>query len=145
MSRAGRLADLEAVRGLKARYCRLVDSGYPSAGDDADAFARLFAEDGTWAVSGEPAVGRDAIRGRAASPGRFRFHLAANPIVALDGDRASGQWHVLVAVTGSDGKAAWLAGRYADDFVRTAAGWRFARVRFETAFHAPYDAGWSRQ
>ncbi|HEY4413582.1 MAG TPA: nuclear transport factor 2 family protein [Gaiellaceae bacterium] len=144
-TRAQRLADLNEIRELKSRYCRFVDGGYPSARDDSAAFADLFAPDGVWETGGEPTVGRDAIRERAASSRRFRFHLAANPIVDVDGDRAQGLWHVLVAVTGSGGAAAWLAGRYADELVRTADGWRFAAVRFEAAFHAPYDVGWSPQ
>ncbi len=140
-----RLADLSEIRELKSRYCRLVDGGYSSAGDDSAAFADLFAPDGVWETGGEPTVGRAAIRERAESSRRFRFHLVANPIVDVAGDVAQGRWHVLVAVTGSDGGAAWLAGRYADEFVRTADGWRFAAVSFEAAFHAPYDVGWSPQ
>ncbi|MES1247388.1 MAG: nuclear transport factor 2 family protein [Actinomycetota bacterium] len=137
------LADLEEIRVLEARYCRLVDSGYESAGDDPDAFAALFAEDGVWAAAGEPIVGRAAIRERAESGRRFRFHLTANPIIDLDGDRATGRWHALVALTGRDGEAAWLAGRYVNEFVRTGEGWRFAAVRFSGAFHAPYATGWA--
>jgi hypothetical protein len=147
--RIRRLADLEEIRGLQARYCRFVDSGYESAGDDPRAFALLFDADGVWATGGIPTVGRDAIRERAASSssGRFRFHLSANPIVDLDGDRATGRWHALVALVRGegDGEAAWLAGRYANRFVRTEAGWRFSVVRFELAFHARYDTGWSPQ
>lgn len=137
-----RLTDLEAIHTLQARYCRYVDSGYASAGDDPDAFAALFAEDGLWAVGG-PIAGREAIRAHAEAGRRFRFHLAANPIVDLDGDRATGRWHVLVALTSHDREAQWLAGRYVNEFVRTDDGWRFAVVRFERAFHAPYLAGWA--
>jgi ketosteroid isomerase-like protein len=142
--RLARLADLEAIERLQGRYCRFVDSGYESAVDDPDAFAALFAADGVWAAAGEPVVGRDAIRDRAEAGRRFRFHLAANAIVDLDGDRAFGRWHVLVALTGRDGEAGWLAGRYVNEFVRTADGWRFAAVRFERGFHAPYGAGWAQ-
>jgi ketosteroid isomerase-like protein len=141
---AERLADLAAIEALQARYCRFVDSGYAVAGDDPDAFAALFAEDGVWAAAGEPVVGRAAIRERAVAGRRFRFHLAANPIVDLDGDRATGRWHVLVALTGRDGEAQWLAGRYVNELVRTPEGWRFAAVRFVRAFHAPYDSGWAQ-
>jgi uncharacterized protein (TIGR02246 family) len=141
---AERLTDLAAIETLQARYCRYVDSGYASAGDDPDAFAALFAEDGVWVTAGEPIAGRAAIRERAETGRRFRFHLTTNPIVDLDGDRATGRWHALVALTSRDGEAQWLAGRYVNEFVRTADGWRFAAVRFEQAFHAPYDAGWAQ-
>jgi uncharacterized protein (TIGR02246 family) len=141
---AERLADLVAIETLQARYCRFVDSGYASAADDPDAFAALFADDGVWAAAGEPVVGRAAIREHAAAGRRFRFHLVANPIVDLDGDHATGRWHVLVALTSRDGEAHWLAGRYVNEYVRTRDGWRFAAVRFERAFNAPYGTGWAQ-
>jgi len=47
-------------------------------------------------------------------------------------------------VTGRDGEAAWLAGRYVNEFVRTEDGWRFAAVGFDRAFHAPYTSGWAQ-
>jgi hypothetical protein len=140
--RVRRLADLEEIRTLKSLYCRWVDTGYDAAGADPARFAELFTEDGVWEVSAEPARGRDAIRERAAASQRFKLHLAANPIVELDGDRAEGAWHVLVPSTASDGSAVWLAGTYDDAFVRTEEGWRFARVTFHEAFLAPYDVGW---
>jgi hypothetical protein len=143
-ARSRRLDDLEEIRALQASYCRFVDSAYDGAGDDPDTFAALFAEEGVWAAGPEPVVGRTAIRERAAASTRFRFHLATNAIVDVDGDRARGWWHVLVAVTGGDG-AAWLAGRYENEFARTAEGWRFASVRFHRALHASYDRGWSPQ
>jgi hypothetical protein len=140
--RVRRLADLDEIRTLKSLYCRWVDSGYEAAGDDPARLADLFTEDGVWEVSAEPARGREEIRERAAASRRFKLHLAANPIIELSGDRATGAWHVLVPSTASDGGAVWLAGTYDDDFVRTDEGWRFARVTFHAAFRAPYDEGW---
>jgi len=140
--RLRRLADLEEIRTLKSLYCRWVDSGYDAAGEDPDHFAALFTEDGVWEVSSEPARGHDEIRTRAAASTRFKLHLAANAIIELDGDRASGTWHVLVPSTASDGGAVWRAGTYDDDFVRTPDGWRFAHVTFHPAFRAPYEVGW---
>ncbi|MCW2976591.1 MAG: hypothetical protein JWM06_1872 [Actinomycetia bacterium] len=142
--RLRRLADLEEIRTLKALYCRWIDTGYESAGDDATRFAELFAVDGVWAVSAEPVSGREAIRARASSSRRFRLHLVANPIIELDGDRATGVWHALVPSTASDGQAVWLAGTYDDSFVRTDDGWRFARVTFHAAFRTPYEDGWGK-
>ena len=143
-ARLRRLGDLEEIRALKARYCRWVDSGYESAGDDAEAFADLFVDDGVWVVAAEPTVGKEAIRARAASSRRFKLHLVANAIIDVDGDRASGAWHVLVPSTAADGRAVWLAGTYEDSFVRTDTGWRFARVVFHAAFRTPYDEGWAK-
>jgi uncharacterized protein (TIGR02246 family) len=140
--RLRRLSDLDEIRTLKSLYCRWIDSGYDAAGDDPARFAELFAEDGVWEVSSEPARGREAIRARAVASRRFKLHLAANPIIELYGDRATGSWHVLVPSTATDGSAVWLAGTYDDAFVRTDDGWRFARVTFHAALRASYDEGW---
>ena len=144
-ARLRRLADLEEIRGLKALYCRWIDSGYESAGDDADAFAELFADDGVWHVGADRIVGRAAIRERAAAgSGRFRLHLVANAVIELGVDSATGTWHALVPSTAADGRAVWLAGTYDDAFVRTDMGWRFGTIRFHPAFRTPYDEGWGR-
>ena len=143
-ARLQRLADLDEIRTLKALYCRWVDSGYESAGDDAGAFANLFADNGVWAVGPEPVVGREAIRARAASLRRFKLHLVANGVIDVDGDRASAAWHGFVPMTTAEGRAVWLAGTYEDTLVRTAGGWRFTSVVFNAAFRTPYDEGWAR-
>jgi SnoaL-like domain len=55
------------------------------------------------------------------------FHLTSNHRVDVDGDRATGTAYFLaVGVTRRDGAENQVRGYYADAYVRTAAGWRFA-------------------
>jgi uncharacterized protein (TIGR02246 family) len=139
--RLRRLEDVEEIRRLKAAYCRLSDRGYAAAGDDPAGVAALFAEDGVWqSEGGEPARGRAAIVGlfeqfRRQLP--FALHVAANPAIDVDGDRASCSWHGVMALTTSDGASLWVGGVYEDELVRTPDGWRFAAITFRAAFTGP--------
>jgi hypothetical protein len=142
--RLSRLEDIEAIRQLKARYCLLADRGYDGAGDDDRAFAELFAEDGVFDASAGPIVGRQAIEARCKKFHPFGFHLVMNPVIAVDGDTATASWSALVPSITVDGAALLVAGRYEEELVRTADGWRYARVRFHAAFRAPHEDGWAK-
>jgi hypothetical protein len=139
--RLRRLEDLEEIRGLKARYCHLSDRGYDGAGDSPAQVAALFAADGAWG----DAQGREAIERlfegfRASTP--LAVHLAVNPAIEVDGDRATARWWGVIAATMAAGEALWIAGVYDDELVRTAEGWRIARLRFTSAVRAPHAGGW---
>ena len=131
--RITRLEDIEAIKRLKARYCEICDhEGY-----DADAMASLFTEDGVWDGEGVGrAEGREAIRelfaGIAKVTGGSQ-HIVANPLIEVDGDQAQGVWHLIAAVTQSDGTtdSNWpgTAARYHEDYVKQNGEWKFRRVR----------------
>ena len=143
-ARIRRLEDIEAIRQLKARYCLLADRGYDGAGDDDRAFAELFAEDGVFEASAGPIVGRKAIEARCKKFHPFGFHVVMNPVIVVDGDTASASWSALVPSTTVDETALLVAGRYEEELVRTADGWRYAQVRFRAAFRAPHEDGWAK-
>src|SRR5690242_6463162 len=127
--RVRRLEDLEAIRQLKARYCRSADRGYDGAGDSPEAVAALFAEDGSWGgVHGQTGI-RSLFEGfRASLP--FSMHLVVAPEIEVDGDTAHGRWAALICLVEADGSAIFAVGVYEDRFVRTAHSWRFAELRF---------------
>ena len=139
-----RLADIEAIRQLKHRYCGLCDAGY-----DADPLAALFTEDAVW--DGGPIgmhEGREAIRRFfQGSPNRvpWALHMVTNPIIEVDGDTATGQWYLweplVYALPGGD-QAWWMSARYDDRYRRTPDGWKFERVAITMKLLAPYDRGW---
>lgn len=140
-----RLADIEAIRQLKHRYCGLCDDGY-----DADPLAELFTEDAVW--DGGPIGahhGREAIRAffRGSSARvPFALHLVTNPIIDVDGDAATGRWYLWepLAYAFPDGERAyWMSARYDDRYRRTAQGWKFERVAITMKMLAPYDEGWA--
>ena len=91
--------------------------------------------------------GREAIRRFfQGSSGRVRFavHGISNPLIEIDGDRATGRWylHQPMALRGDAGSH-WLIAQYHDDYVRTAEGWKFAHVRVVTRAFTPYGQGFT--
>lgn len=139
----GTLEDLEAreaIRQLKARYFRFVDT------KQWERFAELFTED---AVLDVPLVRAEPLRGRAAIADRVRtgltpmitIHHGHMPEIELDGpDRARGIWSMedrLLSTTNelsADPEAPGFGPRYAgfghylERYVRGADGcWRIAR------------------
>ena len=148
-ARVRRLEDIEAIRQLKAAYCAACDDGY-----DADRLAALFTEDAVWDGGRTFGVveGREAIRRHFRGASRrltIARHQVMNPIIELDGDRASGHWLLFQPCTSAsaDGSetAMWLAATYSDSYARHGDGWLIARTEIDVAFFTPYDEGWVRQ
>lgn len=136
-----RLLDIEAVRTLKYRYGALCDDDY-----NADGLAALFTKDAVW--DGGPFgryEGREAIRAFfAGAPAAVSFavHYLINPVIGIDGDRATGQWSLWQSmVFRRTNKAYWLIGQYTDQYVRAADGWLFTRVSLKVRALTPYDLG----
>jgi ketosteroid isomerase-like protein len=139
------LEDVEAIKQLKARYCDRCDDG-PY---DAEGVAQLFTEDAVWEGEGFGRfVGRDAIRdffrtGR--SVFSFTIHQATNPIIEVDGDRASGRWYLLQPSTMVEGnRAIWLASHYEDEYRREGGSWLISHLKTTTRFFTPYEDGWAK-
>ena len=138
------LLDVEAIKTLKHQYCAYCDDNY-----NPDGIAGLFVEDAVW-DGGD--FGR--CEGRAAIHKFFRgaprmlslaAHQVMNPIIAVDGDRATGEWKLLQPCTleGKDGpRAMWLAANYHDEYIRTPSGWKFQSLKVTALFFTPHDAGW---
>jgi uncharacterized protein (TIGR02246 family) len=123
------LADRTRIRELTARYNRSFDDG------DTEGFADTFTEDGVMEV-----VGGFEVRGRQGLTEMCRrtpygvVHVTADATVDIDGDRAVQDVTILVVNrpkpdAGPEERHSRLerTGRYHDELVRTAEGWRFAR------------------
>ena len=139
--RSGRWFDEEALRHLSTAYAAAVDAR------DGDRFAELFLTDGELVVPDFPddlrpvitRAGHDALRNVPQGLRRYArtFHQVSNHQFAVDGDRATGEVqcvaHHVSAIDG-DGPEEPRAGtdvvwfiRYADEYRRTASGWKFER------------------
>jgi uncharacterized protein (TIGR02246 family) len=139
------LEDIEEIRKLKARYAAACDDNY-----DADAIAALFTEDALWdGGSLGKADGRAAIRKffrRAAEFFPFAIHNVMNPIIEVEGDRATAQWYLLQPATMAKGnQAVWLAAVYHDEYVRHEGRWMFKKLSVKPHFLTPYEEGWARK
>ena len=137
------LEDLEAIRKLKARYCAACDDDH-----NPETLGTLFAEDATWeATDMGRAVGRAAIQemlGAVGRSGRIRnsAHHATNPILDVDGDRATGHWRLIMLYTANqpDGSLRFLRiiGWYRESYVRVDGEWLFQSLACVVEEHAPY-------
>jgi uncharacterized protein (TIGR02246 family) len=135
--RLARLEDLDAIRALKGRYARFADAGY-----DADGIASLFVPDGVWdggSLFGR-AEGVDAIRAHFAGasariPWALHYVIAPEIEVAGDGRSATGSWYLWQPCTrrssSGEERPAWLAGTYADRYVKVDGRWLFEHLRVD--------------
>ena len=95
-----------------------------------------FAEDGVWEVQGNAITGHATIQ--AAMAGfltqiAYFTKVASASVIAVDGDRATARTTIRECGKFADrDEALEVLGYYADDLVRTAAGWRFARRQFNS-------------
>ena len=127
--RITRLEDIEAIKQLKARYCEICDDMH-----NPDRINSLFVEDGIWesADFGE-AKGHDAIRELFRGFQKmfsFSQHNIMNPIIEIDGNRATGIWYLLGPWTHTDNdKEIWMTARYDDDYVKINGVWKYRHLR----------------
>lgn len=143
-----RLVDIEAIKALKHRYAAFLDDDY-----DAEGCAKLFAPDAVWdgGAFGRH-EGRAAIRDFFASMPQmvsWSCHYLLNPIIEVDGDKATGQWLLWQPLVMKDGdQAMWVSARYADTYVRNGDGpgeageeWLFQSVAVDIMAFSPYEEG----
>ncbi|MGI9641262.1 MAG: nuclear transport factor 2 family protein [Acidimicrobiia bacterium] len=121
------LADEQAVINLATRYCWALDTH-----NFAD-LHNVFMPD-AFAILGETECnGIDAIVERISSaPTRLDAsqHLVGSHVVTLDGDQATHNCYLQAqhVLSGTEGGELWMvAGKYEDEAVRTAGGWRIKR------------------
>ena len=114
------------IRDVIERYMRYNDDG------DAERLLSLFHEDAVFQTAGQTHRGRDAIAALLsgafsdASPGRWTdegnlfaqprsLHIGSNPVIDLDGDRATAETDFQVVVRNAEGRAALsVIGRFRD-------------------------------
>jgi hypothetical protein len=130
LARLGRLEDILEIQRL------LLDYGVHLDARDLGAYARLFCEDGEWTGATGSAVGPAAIQamleeslpGNPPAPGETTWHLMANPVVDLDGDRASARvmW-VLLRRDAGDRPGIAVTGHYEDVLACEDGRWKFKR------------------
>lgn len=141
-ARVQRIEDRDAIWALIAEFRRNVDAR------DFAALAAMFGSDGRLESALGPAkVGAvqierllEASLERTTEATRT-YHHVTNPVIVVDGDHGHSEstWCYFDR-TESGLPVPSAAGRYSDDFVRTASGWRFAsrRIHMDLPF-VPLD------
>jgi ketosteroid isomerase-like protein len=143
------IEDREEISRMRVKYTLFNDGGWNGmpTHHDIDGLMEMFAPDAIW--DGSPytprAEGHDNIRQLMidfqATP--FVIHNVMNPIIDVDGDTATGNWHAII-VASHGGEALWVFGNYEEEYVRLDGRWKFKNVRFVTAVQAPYKEGWGK-
>ena len=118
--------DFHEIHNLYSRYNRCVDFG------DAEGFARTFTADGKFTIPQGVAEGpvaleqfvRDAVvrRGTTTRHMPYNIEIEATPA----GAKGCAYFVLLRAHTGTQRAEILMSGRYADELVKTADGWRFS-------------------
>ncbi len=127
--RITRLEDIEAIKQLKARYCEICDDMH-----NPDRVASVFAEDAIWeSPDFGKAEGHVAIRDlfqKFQNMFSFSQHNIMNPIIEVNGDRATGVWYIMGPWTYAENDdEKWLALRYDDDYVKVNGEWKYQHLR----------------
>ena len=128
-----RLSDEQAIHRLVAAYSHAVMRLDPVAA------AAVYAEDGVLsAFNGPDICGRPAIEAAfiaTFTPIRSLIQTCAAGVIDIDGDTARASWSVTELLQNKyKDHLSFCLGNYDDQVVRTDAGWRFIRRRFNPFF-----------
>ena len=142
--RIQRLEDIEAIKNLMARYAFHTNTGWNGQVVDIDAMPSIFAEDVQYISKDAEELsatgleqGMNVLK-ESTEQIDFSMHSFTNPIIAVDGDRATGHWLVWI-VSKAEGTARQVFASQDVTYARTAPGWRIQTVNFHlgTALISP--------
>lgn len=128
--RIRRLEDIEDIKQLKALYFEYAD------GQDWERYgSEVITEDFYFDSDAEPLQGRDAVIEMVSTSlkGATTVHHGHTPRIEVDGDTATGRWHMAdyVTIPLPDGDAYVIRGYgyYDETYRRTPEGWRISSSR----------------
>ena len=145
------LEDIEEIRKLKATYCYLCDAGLGEQRNLDELISHFIEEAAVDFGLGSASrfKGREGLKvffGQVV-PGTLSFcmHMVHDPIIEVDGDRATGRWYYEAPTTdATSNRAQWMAGTYLEEYVREGGRWKFASIKTEWKYISPYDEGWAK-
>jgi hypothetical protein len=127
--RMARIEDLEAIKLIKAQYCRCVDT------KDWAGYRALLVDDYSLDSDGGVHQGADNVVAfvEAALGAATTVHQVHTPeIEFVDADHATGVWAMedMVIIPGPNGEFRLHGmGHYHEEYVRTSDGWRLQKTR----------------
>ncbi|NQT74819.1 MAG: nuclear transport factor 2 family protein [Chloroflexi bacterium] len=145
------LEDIEEIKKLKATYCYLCDAGLddPKNRDELISHFTKGAKVDFGLGEGSHFEGPEGLKvffGEVV-PGAVSFciHMVHNPIIEVDGDRATGRWYYEAPTTDtSTGVAQWMMGTYFEEYVREDGRWKFDSIKTKWNYISPYNEGWAK-
>jgi hypothetical protein len=140
------LQDIEAIKQLKYKYAEGCDRAI-NAGRTGD-FLEVLAPDVIW-DGGDfgKFKGLGEVEGFIAQMQgmiKFTYHFFSNPVIEVDGDRATGHWYLLALYTEADGRDTMLVGVEDDRYKKVDGKWLISELKLTTAFYTPFKEGWSK-
>lgn len=128
--------DALEIANVKARYCAASDKTPSDAAAALVGFRAVFTDDVIGDYGFRVFNGFDDLTGfmttAVAGTSEWMLHMLHSPCIIVDGDRATGDWTVSSQMKRREGgQIDTVLGRYSDEFVRTAQGWKICRVGFE--------------
>ena len=128
------LEDIEAIRELHHEYIFRLNNR------EWDDIVDCFAEDGTANIwthglrSGKEEIARlfkERISKMNVGKGRDG-HFVAQPVVSVQGDKASGHWlmYVMTADPTTGHALRWIQGRHDCEYVKVGGQWKFKSIKF---------------
>lgn len=126
------VADELAIRALVAAYTDAINRF------DIDDIAHVYDADSVFTMMDRPSiVGRQAILDvlrETVARYQLVMQLVHSGVVQLDGDNALARWQITELQVALDGQPRFVAGRYEDELVRRAHGWRFSKRTFTARY-----------
>jgi SnoaL-like domain len=127
-------SDYGEIANLKARYCAAGDLAPHDLEESAAGLAACFVPDATadyGFIQFDAPEKLIEFMGTAVGGGsEWMIHMLGSPIIEVAGDSATGEWTIAVHSKTRAGEQMLIVGRYADRFVRTAAGWKISHIKF---------------
>ncbi len=123
------LLDKDAIRTLMSRYCHGIDK------KDEALFMSIWAEDGTYELPRGQGSGTEGIRQLVQKVWREVprcHHHITNPLIDVQGDKASAKTDVAYFRETADGARCLLSGGYSFEFARVKGEWKTKRLTFDS-------------
>ena len=131
-ARIAKLEDIAAIQDITARYGLSVNKGWLGKSVDPSAISAVFAADAVWCdaardvtLTGAQAIG--VALAASVDTLDLAMHSFTNPVITVDGDTATGQWLIWVAIK-AGGAVAQVFQAEDIGYVRTAHGWRIQSI-----------------
>ncbi|VWB29245.1 nuclear transport factor 2 family protein [Burkholderia metallica] len=124
-----RLVDTDGIRTLMSKYCHGIDK------HDEALFMSIWADDGIYELPRGQTAGIDGIRQLVRKVWREVpkcHHHITNPLIEIDGDRATAATDVIYYRQTDDGVLQLLSGTYAFRFARIAGVWKTTYLKFSS-------------
>lgn len=144
-NRVKRLEDIEEIKRLKAGYTYYADQWkYKELSD-------LFSENikvdfGPLGIyQGKKEVMKfyeETVPGLLS----FMMHTLHNPIIDVNGDKATGLWYWHLSGTHRPSQTAvWAAGKYEEEYRREHGRWKFSLMKVPILYFTTFDEGWVKK